>query len=212
MRSVKLAEALHRRERRPHQKEVGEEIVLPARAQVAIMRSVVSEYQQRVLACADEQHREQIQDGVPIEGAERDRRGDPGPLLGGGDERLGRLKHGQLFELGRRQPLGDRSAGVVGMCDDGIDGNVLRRVLRPEEGDDPADLGEGWHRSLSRWRRRAARNHACIWGNPMTAVNPRREETPWPSRQAPRGCGLSGSRSDHQPQISPLRRPRSLAR
>ena len=41
------------------------------------MRSIVSEYQERVLACADEQHREQIQDGVPIEGAERDRRGDP---------------------------------------------------------------------------------------------------------------------------------------
>jgi hypothetical protein len=43
MRSVKLAEALDRREHRPHQKEVPKEFIMPAGRQVAIMRGVVSQ-------------------------------------------------------------------------------------------------------------------------------------------------------------------------
>lgn len=60
MRCVKLAEAFYRRKHRPHQEEVADELILPARRQVAIMRGVVSQNDQRVLARADEHDRNQI--------------------------------------------------------------------------------------------------------------------------------------------------------
>jgi len=54
MRRVKFAEALDRGEGWPHQEQIGKELVLPARRQVAIVRGIVSEDQQRLLARTDQ--------------------------------------------------------------------------------------------------------------------------------------------------------------
>jgi hypothetical protein len=61
MRRVKLAEAFHRGEHRPHQKEIGDKLVLPALWQVAIMRRVMSHDNQSVLASADQHDRDHVQ-------------------------------------------------------------------------------------------------------------------------------------------------------
>ena len=61
MRRVKLAEAFNRSEHRPHEEEIGEELVLPALWQVAIVRRVVPHDDQSVLARTDEHDRDHVQ-------------------------------------------------------------------------------------------------------------------------------------------------------
>ena len=136
MRSVELAKALYRRERRPHQEEVAEEIVAPARAQVTIVRGVVAEDHQRVLAGADDDHSDHIQGWVPVVRAQRNHRGDDRPLLDGREQRLGRPQHRQFLDLGRGQPFRDGATGVVRVRHDRVRRDVFRRDLRPQEGDD----------------------------------------------------------------------------
>jgi hypothetical protein len=120
MRRVKLAKAFHRGEHRPHQEEIGEELVLPALWQIAIMRSIVTHDDQSVLARANEHDREHVQHRVPKERAERDRSGDSRPFPGGRSHRPPRLKRGELLDHFSRQPLLDGSASVMRMDNDRI--------------------------------------------------------------------------------------------
>src|SRR5690606_20404091 len=60
MGTVEFAESLDRGEGRPHHEDIGEQVVLPARRQYAVMRSVVPENQKRVLPRAYEHDGENV--------------------------------------------------------------------------------------------------------------------------------------------------------
>jgi hypothetical protein len=162
MRRVKFAEALDRGEHRPHQEEIAEELVPPAVRQIAIMRGVVSHDDQRVLARADEYNREHVEHRVPEIGAERDGGGNRDPFSCGRGKRSRSVQLRQVFDDRGRQALGDSPAGVVGMYDDWIGRNVLRRNRRPKEGDSAVNLGEVRHRSRYARLLHKAVAHSCL--------------------------------------------------
>ena len=111
---MKFARALDRGEHRPHQEEVAEELVLPARRQVAIMRGGVSHDDQRVLARANEHNREYVEHRVPEIGAERDGGGNRDPFACGRGKRSRSVQPRQVFDDRGRQALGDSPDRVVG--------------------------------------------------------------------------------------------------
>ncbi len=66
-------------------------------------------------------------------------------FLRGGAHRAPRRELGELLDGRGRQPLGNEPRGVVGMLDDRIHRDVVRRNFRAEEGEDPVELGEVKH-------------------------------------------------------------------
>jgi hypothetical protein len=120
MRGVELTEAFHRGEGRPHHEKIGEQVVLPARRQDAVMRCVVPQDQQRMLARADEDRREHIEHRIGERDAQRDRAGNAQPLLPGGGHGAHGIELGQFLDLCRGQALRDGPARIMRVLDDWV--------------------------------------------------------------------------------------------
>ena len=74
MGAVELAEALNGREGRPHHENVGEQIVLPTLTQRSVMRGVMAQNHQGMLARTNEHDSYHIENRIP----ERQAKGDGG--------------------------------------------------------------------------------------------------------------------------------------
>lgn len=65
MRAVEFAEALNGREGRPHHENVREEVVLPTRAQRSIMRGIMAQNHEGMLARTNEYDSKDIENRTP---------------------------------------------------------------------------------------------------------------------------------------------------